>query len=98
MCLRVSAKDGELPEASRLCWLTSLPALIGNDALLQQLLVFANTNRQPVAQLAIVQGVHHLEDVPPTEGQTLRGLLLIIKVGSDEEGISTTRHQYVIIG
>lgn len=76
----------------------SLPALVGNDALLQQLLVFANTNGQPVAQLAVVQGVHHLEDVPPTEGQTLRSLLLIIKVGSDEEGISAARHQDVIIG
>lgn len=75
----------------------ALPALVGDDSLLQQLLLLANTDCQPVAKLAIIQGVHHLEDVPPAEGQALRSLLLILKVGPDEEGVSTSRYQDIII-
>lgn len=77
--------------------LTGLPALVGDDALLQQLLVFANADRQPVAELSVVEGVHHLEDVPPAEGQALRSLFLILKVGPNEEGVSAPRHQNVIV-
>lgn len=75
----------------------SLPALVGDDALLQKLLVLANTDCQPVAKLAIIEGVHHLENVPSAEGQALRSLLLILKVGPDEEGVSTPGHQDIII-
>ena len=75
----------------------ALPALVGHDTLLQQLLVFANTDCQPVAKPAIIQCVHHLEDVPPAEGQTLRSLLLIYKVSPDEERISVPRDQDIII-
>lgn len=75
----------------------ALPALVGDDAFLQQLLVLANTDCQPVAELAIIEGVHHLEDVPPAEGQALRSLFLILKVGPDEEGVSPPRHQDIII-
>lgn len=77
--------------------LIGLPALVGDDALLQQLLVLVHTDRQPVAELAVIQGVHHLEDVPTAEGEALRGLLLVLKVGPDEEGVSTPRHQYIIV-
>lgn len=75
----------------------ALPALVGDDALLQQLLVLADTDCQPVAKLAIIESVHHLKDVPPAEGEALRSLLLILKMGPDEEGVSTSRHQDVII-
>ena len=75
----------------------ALPALVGDDPLLQQLLVLADTDRQPVAELAIVEGVHHLEDVPPAEGQALGCLLLILEVGPDEEGVPAPGHQDVII-
>lgn len=75
----------------------ALPALVGDDALLQHLLFLANADCQPVAELAIIEGVHHLEDVPSTEGQALWSLLLILKVGPDEEGVSTPRHQDIII-
>ena len=63
----------------------SPPALIGNDAFLQQLVVFAHADGQPVAQLAVVQRVHHLEDLATAEGQALGHLLLVLKVGPDEE-------------
>lgn len=66
-----------------------LPALVGDDPLLQQLLVLASADGQPVAQLAIIQGVHHLENLPTAEGKALRSLLLIFKVGSDKERVST---------
>lgn len=79
-------------------WLIALPAFVGNYALLQQLLVLVNTNCQPVAKLAVIQGVQHFEDVPPAEGKALKGLLLIVKVGTDEEGVSSPRHQDIIIG
>lgn len=46
----------------------ALPAFVGDDALLQQLLVLANTDCQPVAELAVIECVHHLEDFPPAEG------------------------------
>lgn len=77
--------------------MTALPALVGNDALLQQLLILVNTDCQPVAKLAIIQRVHHLEDVPTAEGEALRSLLLVLKMGPDEEGVSAPRHQYIII-
>lgn len=66
-----------------------LPALVGDEALPQQLLALVNTDCQPVAKLAIIQGVHHLEDVSLAEGQALRSLLLILKVCPNEEGVST---------
>ncbi len=75
----------------------TLPAFVGDDALFQQLLVLANTDCEPVAKLSVIKGVHHLKDVPPAKGQTLRGLLLILKVSPDEEGVATPGHQNIII-
>lgn len=68
----------------------TVPALVGNDAFFQQLLVLVHTHCQPVPQLAIIQGVHYLEYVPTAEGQALRSLLLILKVSPDEKGVSAS--------
>lgn len=38
-----------------------LPVFVGNDASLHLLVVLANTNGQPGAQLSIVEGVHDAE-------------------------------------
>lgn len=73
------------------------PALVGNDAFLQQLVVFAHTDSQPVSQLAIVQSVHHFEDVPSRKGQALRLFLLIVKVCPYKEGVSSSRHEDVFV-
>ncbi|TNN67626.1 hypothetical protein EYF80_022090 [Liparis tanakae] len=51
----------------------------GENGNTPQLLVFADADRQPVAELSVVEGVHHLEDVPPAEGQALRSLFLVLK-------------------
>ena len=37
------------------------PVFIGDDAPLHLLVVLANANGQPGAQLAIIEGVHHTE-------------------------------------
>lgn len=66
------------------------PALVGNDAFLQQLAVFAYTDSQPVSQLAVIQSVHHFEDVPSGKGQALRLFLFIVKVRTYKEGVSSS--------
>lgn len=73
------------------------PALVGNYAFLQQLVVFAHTNSQPVSQLAVVQRVHHFEDVPSRKGQALWLFLLIVKVRPYKEGVSSSRHEDVFV-
>lgn len=67
------------------------PALVGDDSFLQQLVVFVGADCQPVAQLAIVKRVRHFEDLPSGEGKTLWSLLLILKVGPDEERVASAR-------
>lgn len=37
------------------------PVFVGDDAPLHLLVVLANANSKPGAQLAVVQGVHHTE-------------------------------------
>lgn len=66
------------------------PAFVGNDALLQQLVVFAHTDSQPVSQLAVIQGVHHFEDVSSRKSQALRLFLLIVEVRPYKEGVSSS--------
>lgn len=61
------------------------PALVGNDPFLQQLVVLVGSDRQPVAQLAIVECVGDFKNLPSGERKALRCLLFILKVGSDEE-------------
>lgn len=67
------------------------PAFVGNDSLLQQLVLFVCSDRQPVTKLAIIQSVGHFEDLSSAEGEALRSLLVILKVGPDEERVSSTR-------
>lgn len=74
-----------------------LPALVGNDALLQQLVVFAHADSQPISQLAIIQGVHHFKDVSPTKGQALRLFLLIVKVRPYKERVSSSGHEDIFV-
>lgn len=50
-----------------------------------------------MAQLAIVQRVHHSEDLTPGEGQALRGFLLTFKVTSYEKRISSATRQDVSV-
>ena len=63
------------------------PALVGDGALVQELVVLARADGQPVPQPAVVQGVHHLEHLPPPKRQALRRLLLTLKVGAHKEAV-----------
>lgn len=67
------------------------PALVGDDSFLQKLVVFVRTDCQPVTQFAIIKCVCHFEDLSSAERKALRSLLLKLKVGPDEEGVTSAR-------
>lgn len=63
----------------------SLPALVGDDALVLLLQVPAHAHSQPAPQPAPVHGVQHVEDVPTDEAEPRRRVLLEVKVCPDVE-------------
>lgn len=67
---------------------THLPVLVGDDAPFHLLVVLADANGQPGAQLAVVQGVHHTENLPLVEAQAVGRLLLVLKVRPDVERVA----------
>lgn len=73
------------------------PALVGNNSFLQQLVVLVGSDRQPVAQLAVVERVGDFKNLPSGERKALRRLLLVLKVGSDEERVASARSQNIFI-
>lgn len=81
-----------IPQGTELCHRyllgSVLPVLIGDDASLHLLVILANPDSEPGAQLSIVQRVHNPEHLSFVKTQPIRGLLLVLKVGSDIERIS----------
>lgn len=71
--------------------LSHTPALVRDDPFLHQLVVFVRSDCEPVTQLAVVERVRHFEDLSSGEREALRSFLLILEVGSDEEGVSSAR-------
>lgn len=69
----------------------NLPVFVGDDAPFNLLVVLANANGQPGAQLAIIQGVHHAEDLPLVKAQAVGRFLLILKVCPDVERVADIR-------
>lgn len=67
------------------------PVLVGNDAPLHLLVVLPDADGQPGAQLAVVEGVHHTEHLALVEAQSVRRLLLVLKVCADVEGVAYVR-------
>lgn len=67
------------------------PVFVGNDSSLHLLVVLANADGEPGAQLAVVEGVHHAEDLALVEAQAVRRLLLVLEVGPDVERVSHVR-------
>lgn len=70
---------------------TRLPVFVGDDAPFNFLVVLADANGQPGAQLAVVQGVHHTENLPFVEAQAVGRFLLILKVCPDVERVANIR-------
>lgn len=68
-----------------------LPVFVGDDAPFHLLVVLANANSQPGAQLAIIQGVHHAENLALVEAQAVGRFLLVLKVCPDVEGVADVR-------
>lgn len=68
---------------------THTPALVRDDAFILQLVVFVRSDSEPVTQLAVVECVRHFQDLSSGEREALWSFLLILKVGSDEEGVSS---------
>lgn len=68
-----------------------LPVFVGDDAPFDLLVVLADANSQPGAQLAVVQGVHHTENLALVEAQAVGGLLLVLKVCPDVERVANVR-------
>lgn len=82
---------GAAPTLSGTVCVKNLPVFVGDDAPLNLLVVLANANSQPGAQLAVIQGVHHAEDLPLVEAQAVGRFLLILKVCPDVEGVADIR-------
>lgn len=54
-------------------------------------MVLADANSQPGAQLAVIQGVHHTENLPLIKAQAIGRFLLILKVCPDVERVADVR-------
>lgn len=67
---------------------THSPVFVGDDAPFYLLVVLADANSQPGAQLAIVEGVHHTENLPLVKAQAVGRFLLILKVRPDVERVA----------
>lgn len=68
-----------------------MPVFVGDDAPFHLLVVLADANGQPGAQLAVIEGVHHAEHLPLVEAQAVGGFLLILKVCPDVERVADIR-------
>lgn len=68
--------------------MASVPILVGDDAPLHLLVVFANADGEPGAQFAIVKGVNHSKDLALIEAQAVGRLLLVLKMGPDVERVT----------
>lgn len=79
------------PTPSGAVCVKNLPVFVGDDAPLNLLVVLANANSQPGAQLAVIQGVHHAENLPLVEAQAVGRFLLILKVCPDVERVADIR-------
>lgn len=64
------------------------PVLVGDYAPLHFLMVLSDANGQPGAKLAIVEGVHHAENLALVKAQPVRRFFLVLKVRPDVEGIT----------
>lgn len=67
------------------------PVFVGDDAPLHLLVILADADRQPGAQLPVVEGVHHPEHLPLVKAQPVRRFLLVLKVCPDVEGVPDIR-------
>lgn len=67
------------------------PVFVGDYAPLHLLVVLADANSQPGAQLAVVEGVHHTEHLALVKAQPIRRFLLVLEVCPDVEGVAYIR-------
>lgn len=65
-----------------------IPVFIGDDASFYLLMIFANSNGKPRAQLSIVQGIHDTEHFSFVKTKSVGRLLFIFKMSSNIEWIS----------
>lgn len=82
---------GQSPRSGAVAVKTHLPVFVGDDAPFNLLVVLADANSQPGAQLAVIQGVHHTENLPLIKAQPIGRFLLILKVCPDVEGVADVR-------
>lgn len=54
-------------------------------------MVLADADGEPGAQLAVVERVNHAEHLALVEAQAVRGLLLVLEVRTDVEGVAHVR-------
>lgn len=85
-----SAATGRAGPARREPKLLS-PVFVGDDASLHLLVVLADADGEPGAQLAVVEGVHHAEDLALVEAQAVRRLFLVLEMCPDVEGVAHVR-------
>lgn len=68
-----------------------IPVFIGDDASFYLLMIFANSNGKPRAQLSIVQGIHNTEHFSFVKTKSIGRFLFIFKMSSNIEWISYIR-------
>lgn len=65
-----------------------LPVFIRNDAALYFLMVLANANGKPGAQLSIVERVYYTEHLSLVEAQPIRRFFLVFKMCPNVKGVA----------